>query len=229
MLGLGNSITSGAALDTFDITTISSLQAWFKKGTGITTDGDNVTNWTSQVGDLAWVQTNSVTQPVYDSSTDIIQFANTRQFSLTNAAGTVSKQITGGTDNAITVCLAMKVNVDNTSGNTQFQHILGSGNNSRVTMYLDGDFFYLAGSSATITMVLPDTTLTNNEIALMTWINEGGTNGNARILKNTSTTQLNDPDTGTTGTISLSQFGNDGAAGGRGFSSGAIELAIFNE
>ena len=229
MLGLGNSITSGAALEEFDITTISSLQAWFKKGEGITTDGGNVSIWTSQVGDLSWRQTNSATQPVHDASTDVIQFTNGRQLSLNNAAGTSSASVTGGTDNAITVCLAMKVNVDNTNGNTQFQHILGSGNNTRITMYLDGDFFYLAGSSATITMVLPDTTLTNNEIALMTWINEGGTNGNARILKNTSTTQLNDPDTGTTGAISISQFGNDGAAGGRGFSGGAIELAIFNE
>jgi hypothetical protein len=96
-------------------------------------------------------------------------------------------------------------------------------------MYLDGDFFYIGGSSATITMVLPDTTLTNNEIALMTWINEGGTSGNGRIFKNTNTTQLNDTKTGTTGTISLTQFGNDGGTGGRGFSSGAIELAIFNE
>jgi hypothetical protein len=96
-------------------------------------------------------------------------------------------------------------------------------------MFLPGDFFYIGGASGTITMILPSGTFADDEIALVTWTSEGGTNGNGRLFKNTSTTQLNDPDTGTTGTITLSQFGNDGASGGRGFSGGAIELAIFNE
>jgi len=229
MLGLGNGITGGAALDEFDLSSISSLQAWFKKGEGITTDGGNVSLWTSQVGDLAFAQPLSSTQPVHDASTDTITFSQARQMTLRNAANTASASVTGGTGNAITVCLAMKVNVDTTSANTKFQHVLGEGNSSRFTLFLPGDFAYIGGSSGTITMILPSGTFADNEIALITWASEGGTNGNGRVFKNTSTTQLNDPDTATTGTITLSQFGNDGAAGGRGFSGGAIELAIFNE
>ena len=36
MLGLGNSITSGAALDEFSIDQISGLQLWLKNGEGVT-------------------------------------------------------------------------------------------------------------------------------------------------------------------------------------------------
>ena len=229
MLGLGNGITGGAALDEFDLSSISSLQAWFKKGEGITTDGGNVSAWASQVGDFMFGQTVSSAQPVHDASTDIIQFTQARQLTLRTADNSSSASVTGGTGNAITICMAMKVNVDTTSVNTKFQAVLGTGNTVRVQMFIPGDFFYLGGASGTITMILPSGTFADDEVALVTWASEGGTNGNGRLFKNTSTTQLNDPDTGTTGTVSLSQLGNDGASGGRGFSGGAIELAIFNE
>ena len=137
MLGLGNSITSSASLeDGFDLSSISSLQAWFKKGEGITTDGGNVSAWASQVGDLMFGQTISSAQPTHDASTDIIQFTQTRQLNLRTADNSSSASVTGGTDNAVTICMAMKVNVDTTSVNTKFQHVLGQGNTVKVQMFL---------------------------------------------------------------------------------------------
>ena len=233
MLGLGNTVAQSFVKKqkskVFNLADINSLQAWFKKGEGITTDGGNVSAWASQVGDFMFGQTVSSAQPVHDASTDIIQFTQARQLNLRTADNTSSASVTGGVGNAITVCMAMKVNVDTTSVNTKFQVVLGQANTVRIQMFLPGDFFYLGGASSTITMILPSGTFTDDEVALITWASEGGTNGNGRLFKNTSTTQINDPDTGTTGTISLSQLGNDGASGGRGLSSGVIEIAVFNE
>ena len=186
MLGLGNSITSDASLeDGFDLSSISSLQAWFKKGEGITTDGGSVSAWASQVGDFMFGQSTSSAQPAHDASTDIIQFTQARQLNLRTADNSSSAIVTGGTDNAITICMAMKVNVDNTSVNTNFQAVLGKANTVRIQMFLPGDFFYLGGASGTITMILPSGTFADDEVALITWASEGGTNGNGRLFKNT--------------------------------------------
>lgn len=228
-LGLGFGVQKPSRIGGFSLDDLSSLVAWFKKGEGITTDGGNVSRWVSQVGDLAFGQVASGKQPIHDATTDAIQFTSSRQLDLGDAAFLNPATITGGTDNAITICIAMKINVDNTNVQTRFQHLLGQGNNERIVMYLPGDFFYLGGASGTITMILPSGTFADDEIALVTWASEGGTNGNGRVFKNASTTQLNDPDTGTTGTITLSQLGDDGGESNRGTSSGIIEIAIFNE
>ena len=230
MLGLSNSITGGAALDTFDLSSVSSLQAWFKKGEGITTDGGNVSAWVSQVGNLAFTQPNSAKQPVHNASTDVIQFSQLRQMDLHTADGLADRSVTGGTGNAITVCVAMKLNVDNTNVNTQFQHILKDVGDGRVSMYLTGDFFFIGGDSASATMKgVAAGQFTDDEVMLVTWSYAGGTDGAAKVFKNTNTTQLNDASTVTAGAIELSQLGDDGAAGGRGVTSGIIEIAIFNE
>ncbi len=227
-LGLGQGVSSPSYVNTFQLSDISSLTAWFKKGEGITTDGGNVSRWVSQVGDFCFGQNTSGKQPVHDALSDVIQFTSARQLDLGTANFSTQNTITSGVNNDITVCIAMKINVDSTNVQTKFQHILGQGNNEKVQMFLPGDFFYIGGSS-TITMILPSGTFADDEIALITWVNEGGTNGNGRLFKNANTTQLNDPDTGTTGVINLSQLGNDGGQSNRGTSSGIIEIAIFNK
>tara|TARA_R100001463_G_scaffold51341_1_gene102018 strand:- start:1087 stop:1833 length:747 start_codon:yes stop_codon:yes gene_type:complete len=53
MLGLGNSITGGAALDDFTPANIANLALWLKQGTGITSDGgtpDKVSQWNDSSG-----------------------------------------------------------------------------------------------------------------------------------------------------------------------------------
>ena len=53
MLGLGNSITGGAALDDFTPANIANLALWLKNGTGITSDGgtpDKVSQWDDSSG-----------------------------------------------------------------------------------------------------------------------------------------------------------------------------------
>ena len=181
------------------------------------------------MGDFCFGQNTSGKQPVHDALSDVIQFTSARQLDLGTANFSTQNTITSGVNNAITVCIAMKINVDSTNVQTKFQHILGQGNNEKVQMFLPGDFFYIGGSS-TITMILPSGTFADARIASSNVTqHEGGTNGNGRVFKNANTTQLNDPDTGTTGVINLSQLGNDGGQSNRGTSSGIIEIAIFNE
>ena len=67
MLGLGNSITSGAALDEFNLNQISGLIAWYKFNTLITLNGSNVSLWGDSSGnDNNLRQTTASSQPAYN-------------------------------------------------------------------------------------------------------------------------------------------------------------------
>lgn len=227
MLGLGNSITDGAVLeDAFDLASISSLQIWLKKGEGITTDGGNVSNWTSQVGSYQFVQTVSEKQPVHDASTDAVQFTATRQLNITSDGSTPATFSTA-TNGPITVAAVFKANVDNTSTATKFQHIFSLNTAQRVQMFLEGDFFYLTGDGSQITINPGSTTvLVQDEIALITWTHPGST-GVAKLFKNTNTTPIGTK-SGTPGTIQFNQMGEDNGVSSRGLTSGVIEMAVFN-
>jgi len=66
MLGLGNSIIGGAALEEFTVDTIPGLVTWLKADTGITeTSGGSgvVARWTDQTGSADWVSNTSSKQP----------------------------------------------------------------------------------------------------------------------------------------------------------------------
>jgi len=75
MLGLGNSIACGGALDAaFDINSISSLINWYKNKTGITEDS-GVSAWADQSSsgnDLS--QGNSTYRPTYTSATGAVGY-----------------------------------------------------------------------------------------------------------------------------------------------------------
>ena len=59
MLGLGSSITSGAALeDAFSIANVSGIQTWLKFNTGQTDDGDRIT----------WADSSGQGNPIDDAS-----------------------------------------------------------------------------------------------------------------------------------------------------------------
>jgi len=65
MLGLGNSITGGAALEEFSVTNVSEVVTWLKADTGITEDTGTgfIGRWRDQVGTADWVQNASTNQP----------------------------------------------------------------------------------------------------------------------------------------------------------------------
>ena len=65
MLGLGNSITGGAALEEFSVTNVSEVVTWLKADTGITEDTGTgfIGRWRDQVGTADWVQNVSINQP----------------------------------------------------------------------------------------------------------------------------------------------------------------------
>ena len=67
MLGLGNSITGGAALEDFSVANVSGLVTWLKADTGVTASGSTVASWQDQAGDVTnannWVSNQSGKQP----------------------------------------------------------------------------------------------------------------------------------------------------------------------
>ena len=70
MLGLGNSITGGSALDEFTPASINNLALWLKQGTGITSDGgtpDKVSKWNDSSGN-----DNHATQSTSGNQADLV-------------------------------------------------------------------------------------------------------------------------------------------------------------
>ena len=71
MLGLGNSITGGAALQEFVVANITGLVTWLKADTGVTETSSGsgvVARWTDQVGSADWVSNASTKQPALGGS-----------------------------------------------------------------------------------------------------------------------------------------------------------------
>ena len=67
MLGLGNSVAGGAALEDFKVANVSGLITWLKADTGVTASGSTVASWQDQAGDVTpannWVSNQSGKQP----------------------------------------------------------------------------------------------------------------------------------------------------------------------
>ena len=66
MLGLGNSITGGAALSDFIVSDLSEVVTWLKADTGVTetsTDSGVVARWRDNVGATDWISNTSGRQP----------------------------------------------------------------------------------------------------------------------------------------------------------------------
>tara|TARA_R110000765_G_C18839436_1_gene597788 strand:- start:268 stop:1017 length:750 start_codon:yes stop_codon:yes gene_type:complete len=224
-LGLGTSVTTGTFLESgFDLASISGLTLWLKKGTGITTDGGNVSSWSSSEGSLEMVQTDSDAQPVHNATTDAVQFTTARQMKLSTG---LALSASGG----VTVAAVITTNVDGTSTNTSFQTLLGLDNTVRIQFFAPGDYFYFTGASASKTVIAAGgagAIMPNATKVLITWTAVGGTNGAVKVFKNTSTTSVTPSATATLGDININQIGNDGGVAGRGITSGLHELAIFN-
>ena len=223
-LGLGTSVTTGTFLESgFNLASIDGLKLWLKKGTGITTDGGNVSSWLSSAGSLEMVQTDSDAQPVHNSSTDAVAFTTARQMKLSTGL------VLGNT--GITVAAVITTNVDGTSTNTKFQNLLSLDDTERIRFFVPGDYFYFVGSSGNKTVIAAGgagAIMPNATKVLVTWTAVAGTNGAVKVFKNASTTPVTPSATATLGTLAYNQIGDDGGAAARGFSSSLHELAIFD-
>jgi len=80
MLGLGNSITGGAALESaFDITTVSNLEIWLKNGGTQTLNSGNIAQWNDESGnDNHAVQTTAGFQPQADGGGALLDGSDDR-------------------------------------------------------------------------------------------------------------------------------------------------------
>ena len=80
MLGLGNSITGGAALESgFDITTVSNLEVWLKNGGTQTLNSGNISQWNDESGnDNHAVQTTASQQPQADGGGALLDGSDDR-------------------------------------------------------------------------------------------------------------------------------------------------------
>jgi len=86
MLGLGNSITGGAALKSaFDITTVSNLEVWLKNGGTQTLNSGNISQWNDESGNNNHaVQTTASFQPQADGGGALLDGSDDR-FDLTSS------------------------------------------------------------------------------------------------------------------------------------------------
>lgn len=86
MLGLGNSIIGGAALeDVFDITTVSNLEVWLKNGGTQTLNSGNISQWNDESGNNNHaVQTTASFQPQADGGGALLDGSDDR-FNLTSS------------------------------------------------------------------------------------------------------------------------------------------------
>ena len=208
----------------FDLNSINNLQLWLKKGTGITTDGGNVSNWTSSsTNAYQMVQTSSAAQPVHDASTDIVQFTNVRQLNLTSN-GTDATNIYFSTE-AITFIVVLTATTDVAQ---LFQTIAAYSDTPIIQFYAPGDFFYIDSLVSFVSGSSPGAYIANGEKLMLTYTYAGGTSGAVDILKNGTSIGLTNGTTATTGSYQINQIGIDGGAGARGMFSGIHEIAIFN-
>lgn len=114
MLGLGNSIISGVALQSaFSLDQISDLEAWYKFDTNITLNGSNVSAWGDSSGngnDLT--QSTASDQPAYNSG-DV-------HFDETNDNMVMDTMLTLTASDGFTILAVVSTDDDNTNNQTLF-------------------------------------------------------------------------------------------------------------
>ena len=113
MLGLGNSITSGAVLGEFSLDQISGLQAWYKFQTSITLNGSNVSAWGDSSGngnDLT--QSTASDQPAYNGG-DV-------HFDETNDNMVMDTMLTFTASSGFTILAVISTDDDATNNQAQF-------------------------------------------------------------------------------------------------------------
>jgi hypothetical protein len=104
MLGLGNSIVSGAALGDLaseiaagNLAVLPSIEHWFKYNTGITHNAGSpdfkVTQWDDQISSKHWLA--SADHPVYDSTTGALKFNGASKVMITTDGTTADIELDG--------------------------------------------------------------------------------------------------------------------------------------
>ena len=93
MLGLGNSISGGSALESVALPTdLGDMVHYFKHKAGITNDS-GVSAWVDQIGTANLAQSTSARRPGYDASTGAIDFTNIESSSNSDRLEFASDQV----------------------------------------------------------------------------------------------------------------------------------------
>ena len=166
MLGLGNSITSGAALDEFSLDQISGLQAWYKFQTNITLNGSNVSAWGDSSGngnDLT--QSTASDQPAYNGGNV--------HFDETNDNMVMDTMLTLTASSGFTILAVISTDATSTANQSLFSgadSVGDSGDNGANFFRYDGTLWRIRPENGSNGQVTITHSLTNDEKFLLTVI-----------------------------------------------------------
>ena len=214
MLGLGNSITSGVALEAGSVITgISGLQAWYKFKTDAA-----AAQWSDQSGnDNHAAQSTADNQPSYNSGTGAFGFDISTEF-----------DITALNLDARTLIFAVDFTVQKSSGDTKWHRLMSTTSQATgiIQAYLPGDYFYTGGNTASLVSIAASGTVTNGSKVLLTYTQTTQAHGGVLKVRKDGT-QI------ATATVSTAD-GNGvydalGQIDSRGFEGNMYEVAIFDE
>ena len=214
MLGLGNSITSGAALDEFSIANVSGIQTWLKFNEGQSDDGDRI----------IWADSSGQGNPIDDASagtSDRVEFTG-GALHLKQLVGSTHPEANFTTEidltGAFTIFIVIDV-ADDLNTETIFQ---GSGTNFFRMAHGDTDTTFRYKFDANDNIVSAGTAPSTSKALFR--IERDGSN-NLDVLEDDTSLGGGFPDA-TTGTFSILRLGSTAASAvGTKF----FEVVIFNE
>jgi hypothetical protein len=216
MLGLGNSITSGVALEAGSIITgISGLQTWYKFKTDAA-----AAQWSDQSGnDNHAAQSTADEQPSYNSSTGAFGFDISTEY-----------LITALNLDARTLIFAIDFTIPKSAGVAKYNLIMHTADQAITTAgiqaYLPGDYFYSGGNTAMLAAIAASGTVTNGAKVLLTYTQTTQAHGGVLKVRKDGT-QI------ATATVSTADgngvYDRLGKINGRGFEGNMYEVAIFDE
>ena len=216
MLGLGSSITSGAALeDAFSIANVSGIQTWLKFNTGQTDDGDRIT----------WADSSGQGNPIDDASAgtnDKVEFIDGALHLKQDVGGVPEANFTTEIDltGAFTIFMVLDV-ADDLNAETILQ---GSGTNFFRMSHGDVDTrfrFKFGGVSDSIPIA---STAPSTSKALFR-IERDGSN-NVDFFEDDTSLGGGFPKSGASGTFSIIRLG---ATAATAIGAKFFEVVIFNE
>tara|TARA_R100001440_G_scaffold23356_1_gene38029 strand:- start:883 stop:1923 length:1041 start_codon:yes stop_codon:yes gene_type:complete len=197
----------------------TSLKAWYK----FKTDA-SASQWTDQSGNSNnATQSVLANQPSYNSTTGAFGFDVTKGFELGSALNL----------DARTLIFAIDFNIPKTSGTANFNIIMqkdgASASLDLIQAFLPGDFFYTGGTTATITAIAANGTVTDDTKVLLTYELTGQAQGNVlKVRKNGTQIATNTNASGDDGNGTYDRIGVIGGIN-RGMEGNIYEIAIFDE
>jgi len=216
MLGLGNSIVSGVALEAGSIIAgVSGLQTWYKFKTDAA-----AAQWSDQSGnDNHAAQSTADDQPSYTAGTGAFGFDISTEF-----------DITALNLDARTLIFAIDFTIPKSAGTAKYNLIMHTSGQAvgvgHIQAYLPGDYFYSGGNTASLVSTTSSGTITNGTKVLLTYTQTTQAHGGFLKVRKDGT-QI------ATATVSTADgngvYDRLGRIDNRGFEGNMYEVAIFDE